>query len=348
MDAIEKAIRNAFDKGNAGDRAFREKVYRSAFGVLEKALAANPNMTPAIAQRRRDSLSATISSIESEFLPAVAAPPVRQPEPADEQFAPESEIRPEPALEPSLDGEERYRPDAGGEADYGIDPPDRLDRPATRRRGRWAAVFIVVTLASLVAIGLWWAFGTGMFQSPEQRDGSVPNPPPVLEEEDFTPEDDARPPVGPGASSDPDDWIAIFDPADPTTVSAPGDSAVEAMTDDGEAFVRIRSGASGSPVLFDVGPGVLETIAGRRAIFSILAQTGEGQETQMSVECSLGELGDCGRKRFAVGATREEFLFEIDTRDAAPGSGGTIAVNPDIEGSGRPVDIHAIRVTLPR
>lgn len=348
MDAIEKAIRNAFDKGNAGDRAFREKVYRSAFGVLEKALAANPNMTPAIAQRRREALSATVSSIESEFLPAVAAPRAPQPEPADEDFLPDSEVRPEPPLEPSLDGEERYRPDAGGDADHGIDPPDRLDRPVRRRRGRWAAVFIVVTLASLVAMGLWWAFGTGMFQPRDQRDGSVPNPPPVLEEEDFTPEGDARPPVGPGAGNDGGNWIAIFDPADPSTVSAPGDSTVEALSGDGAAFVRVRTGASGAPVLFDVGPGVLETIAGRRAIFSILAQTEDGQETQISVECSLGELGDCGRKRFAVGVTREEFLFEIDTRNATPGAGGTIAINSDIEGGRRPVDIYAIRVTAAR
>ncbi|TIS91922.1 MAG: hypothetical protein E5W88_20590, partial [Mesorhizobium sp.] len=28
LDAIEKAIRNALEKGNAEDRAFRERVYR--------------------------------------------------------------------------------------------------------------------------------------------------------------------------------------------------------------------------------------------------------------------------------------------------------------------------------
>lgn len=345
MDAIEKAIRNAFAKGDPGDRAFREKVYRSAFAVLEKALAANPNMTPAIAARRRESLSETISSIETEFLPAVAAPP--SPEPMMPEPAPTA-TRPEPDFEPSLDGEERYRYEGDDEYDDGVAPADWQERPARRARGRWAGIFIAVTLASLVAIGLWWAFGTGMFQSAEERDGSVPNPPPVLEEEDYTPDEDGAAPVGPGAGGPPRDWIAIFDPADPSTVTAPGDSSVEAMTSEGDAFVRIRSGASGSPVLFDVGPGVLETIAGERVIFNIVAQTEDGQETQISVECSLGELGDCGRKRYAVGVTREEFLFEIDTADAAPGAGGTIAINSDIEGAGRAVDIFAIRASVAR
>lgn len=352
MDAIEKAIRNAFAKGDPGNRAFREKVYRSAFSVLEKALTANPNMTPAIAARRREDLSATISSIETEFLPAVAAPPTREPSPARPEPVVEPEpiavrpTRPEPDFEPSLDGEERYQQyhdNDAGSIDDDIDPPERQERP--RRSGRWAAVFIFVTLASLVAMGLWWAVGTGMFQSAEERDGSVPNPP-ALGEEDFTPEGTPPPPLGSDAGSGPRDWIAIFDPADPTTVSAPGDSSVEAMTGDGEAFVRIRSGASGSPVLFDVGPGVLETIAGGSAIFNIVAQTEDGQETQISVECSLGELGDCGRKRYAVGVTREEFLFEVNTTNASPGSGGTIAINSDIEGGGRSVDIYAIRVSV--
>src|SRR5690606_36652679 len=111
--------------------------------------------------------------------------------------------RQEPDFEPSLDGEERYQPhydnEAGGIND-GIDPPDWQERP--RRRGRWAAVFILVTLASLVARGLWWAVGTGMFQSAEERDGSVPNPP-ALDEEDFTPEGATPPPLGPDAGGGP-------------------------------------------------------------------------------------------------------------------------------------------------
>ncbi|MGN6142566.1 MAG: hypothetical protein ACTHOP_03140, partial [Mesorhizobium sp.] len=77
MDPIEKAIRNAFEKGNADDRAFREKVYRSAFAALDRALQANPGVTVEAAINRRKAMQAKIAEIESEFLPAVdSAPPV--------------------------------------------------------------------------------------------------------------------------------------------------------------------------------------------------------------------------------------------------------------------------------
>ena len=75
MDVIEKAIRNAFEKGDADDRAFREKVYRSAFAALERALQANPDLAPETAAKRRSDLQAKIAEIETEFIPAVA--PVR-------------------------------------------------------------------------------------------------------------------------------------------------------------------------------------------------------------------------------------------------------------------------------
>ncbi|RWC94157.1 MAG: hypothetical protein EOS32_18315, partial [Mesorhizobium sp.] len=71
MDAIEKAIRNAFEKGNAEDRLFRERVYRSAFAALDRVLQANPNVTVEMAIKRRKAVQAKIAEIESEFLPAV-------------------------------------------------------------------------------------------------------------------------------------------------------------------------------------------------------------------------------------------------------------------------------------
>ncbi|TIT46512.1 MAG: hypothetical protein E5W64_17600, partial [Mesorhizobium sp.] len=71
MDAIEKAIRNALEKGNAEDRAFRERVYRSAFAALDRALQANPGVTVEVAIKRRKAIQAKITEIESEYLPAV-------------------------------------------------------------------------------------------------------------------------------------------------------------------------------------------------------------------------------------------------------------------------------------
>lgn len=360
MDSIEKAIRSAFAKGDPGDRAFREKVYRSAFGALDRALQASPNMTEAIAARRRETLLAAITAIETEFVPArpaeaatrqPASPPPRQaapavapemaasdevaaPEVAPEMAAPARGRREEPTFAPSLDGERRPAAGppgkAGSGADGGIEAPPREGRRRRpRRRFGLAGLLVLLLLVAGAAAALWWLAGSGgpglVRPQPPQAGG------------------DAAPRI-PGAADALEGWIDIFTPADPTTVAAPGDSQAEVMEDDGERFIRIRSGASGSPVLFDIGQGILEQAAGRRAVFNVVARAPDGRGTQISVDCSLGELGDCGRKRYAVGATREEFLFEIDLPATRPGSGGTIAVHPDIEGGGRSVDIYAIRL----
>lgn len=371
MDSIEKAIRSAFAKGDPTDRAFREKVYRSAFGALDRAIQTSPNMTEAIAARRRETLLAAITAIETEFVPArpAEAPPVQpapqQPAagtPAPEVAAPRSadfgpvdpgsvdfdvaapDARgpaPEPDFLPTLDGERRPagRPveagkgagkGAGKRAGEAVEAPLREGRRRRpRRRFRFAGLLVgLLLLAGVAAVG-WWLAGPG-------GAGLVPPRPPQSG-------GDAAPPI-PGEADAFAGWIDIFTPADPTTVAAPGDSRAEVMEEDGEQFIRVSSGTSGSPVLFDIGQGILEQVAGRRAVFNIVARAQDGQETQISVDCSLGELGDCGRKRYAVGTTREEFLFEIDLPAAQPGSGGTIAVNPDIDGGGKAVDIYAIRV----
>lgn len=366
MDSIEKAIRSAFAKGDPGDRAFREKVYRSAFAALDRSLGANPNVTEAIAQRRRETLLAAVTAIETEFVPArpAAAPvpssaptPTPAPTPAPTtgpgrppQPAARPRVEPPTAsginapgigtldvAAPSLDGERRpasgrpaARPDrkAARQAERAQAAlrEGRSARP--RRRLRLIGPLLFLLLVGLAGGALWWLVVSGEGER-------LLAPPPAGE--------NGGPRI-PGNADTFEGWIDIFTAADPTTVTAPGDTRAEVMEDDGVRFIRIRSGASGSPVLFDVGQGVLEDIAGRRAVFNIVAQAREGEETQISVDCELGRLGDCGRKRYAVGPAREEYLFEIDLPAQRPDAGGVIAVNPDVEGKGRTVDIHAIRV----
>lgn len=341
MDPFEKAIRNAFEKGDPGQRAFREKVYHSAFAALERALQNNAGITPDAAARRRQLLSDRISQIESEFIPAVAPAPQA---PAGQARAPSVSVDPvrrpaggEPAA-PTLGGMERRgaqrpRPPADDE----IEPPSYGKyAPRQRKRRPWLSLVVTIAVLAALGVGAWWLFftpggGPGRFIPP-------------METEDFSPSQPSTPPPV-LSGNDLGDWLVIFEPNDASTVSAPGDSRAEIAQDEDERFMRITSGASGTPILFDVRQSVLEQIAGRRAVFNIVARVDEGGGTQMSVECSLGELGDCGRKRYAVGVNAEEFLFEIDLPSVEPGAGGTIAINPDVEGRGRAVDIIAIRVT---
>lgn len=378
MDAIEKAIRNALERGNAEDRAFREKVYRSAFAALDRALQANPGVTVEVAIKRRKAIQAKITEIESEFLPAVAdaGPQVDAPaaEPAADA-APAVEIGSKaqsPAV--AVDGPVRSAADAprsrvlpvvpdimpdaalpGGPAGDISAPdssaaaevaPDRDERRIRGRRLPLTTIFLTVTLLAAVGIGLFFAMQTGVFKTAAQLDTAPPEAPPTVEDDDFTPADGANAPVKPGAEEQSRDWINVFSPTDPTHVSAPSDAKAEAMKDDTGPFLRIRSGASGSAISFDVGQGVLEKLAGKHAVFDIVARAEDGKDTQISVDCNFGELGDCGRKRYAVGQQRNEYLFDVKFPDKHPGSAGTIAVNSDFDKQGKAVDIYEIRVSI--
>ncbi|MER9330518.1 hypothetical protein [Mesorhizobium sp. M0488] len=378
MDAIEKAIRNALERGNAEDRPFREKVYRSAFAALDRALQANPGVTVEVAIKRRKAIQAKITEIESEFLPAVADAGPRVDVPAAEpaaDAAPAVEIGtkvPSPAV--AVDGPVQSAADAprsrilpvvpdimpdaalpGGPA-IDVSAPDSSaaaevapDRDERRIRGRrlpLTTIFLTVTLLAAVGIGLFFAMQTGVFKTAAQLDTAPPQAPPTVEDDDFTPADGANAPVKPGAEEQSRDWINVFSPTDPTHVSAPSDAKAEAMKDDTGPFLRIRSGASGSAISFDVGQGVLEKLAGKHAVFDIVARAEDGKDTQISVDCNFGELGDCGRKRYAVGQQRNEYLFDVKFPGKRPGSAGTIAVNSDFDKQGKAVDIYEIRVSI--
>ncbi|TPN89608.1 hypothetical protein FJ988_01440 [Mesorhizobium sp. CU3] len=395
MDAIEKAIRNAFEKGNAEDRAFRERVYRSAFAALDRVLQANPNITVEAAISRRKAVQAKITEIESEFLPAVpdvtlppenvaspgngapaprvevsaasAAPSVDAPQPAAEA-APSPDITVDGPVQP--DDQPRSRvlpvvpdimpdelPDAPSLDDSPGAPvgngaqvaPDRDERRIRGRRLPLTAIFVVATLIAAAGIGLYFAKQTGVFKTAAELNTGPPEPTPTLDDEDSS--SSSQPPEPgspqkPGEADQAKNWINVFSPSDPTHVSTPSDAAAEVMKDDTGQFLRIRSGASGSAVAFDVGQGVLEKLAGKHAMFDIVARSEEGKETQISVDCNFGDLGDCGRKRYAVGHERNEYLFDVQFPDKHPGAAGTIAVNSDFDKQGKSVDIYEIRVSI--
>ncbi|MCZ8545655.1 hypothetical protein OOJ09_15800 [Mesorhizobium qingshengii] len=377
MDAIEKAIRNALEKGNAEDRAFREKVYRSAFAALDRALQANPGVTVEVAINRRKSIQAKITEIESEYLPAVPDVAPRGDAPAVElaaDAAPTVETG-RAAPSPAVDGPVQSGSDAPHLRVLPVVPdimpdttlpgvpaidmsapasaqaaaevaPDRDERRIRGRRLPLTGIFLGVTLLAAIGIGLFFAMQTGVFKTPAQLDTAPPQAPPTVEDDDFTPADGETGPAKPGAADQSRDWINVFSPTDPTHVSAPSDAKAEVMKDDTGSFLRIQSGASGSAISFDVGQGVLEKLAGKHAVFDIIARSEEGKETQMSVDCNFGELGDCGRKRYAVGQQQNEYLFDVKFPDKHPGSAGTIAINSDFDKQGKAADIYEIRVSV--
>jgi hypothetical protein len=290
--------------------------------------------------------------------PAVDVPPVgvapaaaRRAEPV---LGPDFDIAPEPATARPLAGSvlpqtpvlDPVVPDAASRRDGGFDipPQDEPEIARERRRRPLAVFFVIVTLLALIGIGGWWAVRTGLIKLPSEFDMAEPSPP-ATTEEDFDPdEEEIGTPALPG-EADSREWVSVFTPSDPTLVSAPGGTSAEVMQDDSGNFIRIRSSASGSAIIFDVGPGILERLAGKKVAFDIVARASqEGQDTQISVICNFGELGDCGRKRYGLTITKADYLFEIELPAKAPGAGGTIAINTDIEGGGKAIDVYEIKV----
>ncbi|MEQ1941951.1 hypothetical protein ABMA32_05955 [Mesorhizobium sp. VNQ89] len=391
MDPVEKAIRSALEKGDAQDRTFREKVYRSAFAALERSTQSNPQLTVEMAIKRRQNLQARITSIEAEYVGPQPLPV--GPEEIADVLADAVEIQGNAAPVPSVDetprdsGRGAAAPpvgiDAGtpaghapsvdigattarevGEPDFGTpdigvpvrgEPPlagtpaatvapDRDERRARRRRP-FAAMFMILTLLCIAAIGGWWGYQTGLFDflsSPR-----VASPPQLVEEDDFDPGPDGSAEPGDlGGSQELRNWITVFSPGDPSGVNAPTGATADVSQDESGSFIRIRSGSDGADVIFDVGQGVLEQIAGKKAVFDVSARAEDGQQTQISISCDFGEMGDCGRKRYAVGYERGEYLFDVALPANKPGAGGSIAINSDFANEGKAVDIYEIKVSV--
>lgn len=370
LDAIERAIRSALDKGDARDRTFRERVYRQAFAALERALQANPSLTVETAIRRRKALQARITEIEAEYLPPA-------PRPAIDETVVETDldVEPTPRAPEPRPGQQRARhaddipapdrvvveargptprvPDIMVETDPEIAPPADPSivygevRKPRRRRRPIVGMFIALTLICVAALLGYGAYQMGLLGGNAARDAAneAARTPAEPETEDFEPGAEGPP----AAASQPDaqrDWISVFAASDPSTVSAPGDAKAEAMQDSAGPFMRLTSGVSGSAILFDVGQGVLKQIAGKNATFNIVARSVDGKDTEISVACNFGELGDCGRWRYAVGGARADYLFNIEVPATEPGAGGTIAINSDFGNAGKSVDIFDIRVSV--
>ncbi|RST87193.1 hypothetical protein EJC49_07045 [Aquibium carbonis] len=418
MNPIEKTIRTALERGDAEDRAYREKVYRSVYAALEKSIAANPDLPEDAILHRRDMLKSSIRTVEQEFVPAfepeaptvlaadetVEAPPAHdafeaaprapardrgarsswaaassryygdeaepvetvrprgnRPVPAhaptpqyDDDAVPLPEIEPrhspdadgyEP-LDPGFDGLSASREPRSGYRPY--DDRDIDDERPKRRRGRFfIIVFLAVTLLASAAMSIWWAMDSGLFLSAEERDTRVPNPPLQLEDEDFQP--NGPPPLSDQEAADGrnDDWITVFTPTDPTRVITPPGGAAQVIEIEGGTALRIRSASPDQPVRFEIGEGVLQRIAGRRAVFNIRARTDQGAETQVLVTCDFGPLGDCGRNRLFVSSENRDFVIGRDMPNASPTGAGSIAIASDVGTDGLTVDIIDIRVAMP-
>jgi hypothetical protein len=353
LEAIEQAIRNALTKADAANPAIRQKIYESAWGAHERSLAANGALDDEQREDRRERLKAAITRIEDEVQTTGAVTPPPAPAPVAERREPilsAQAVQPrapavgvEPSLNvaspPEIDAPEavlnepvaadNYRPDR-------LRP--RLKRKTERKKARGLTKFVIILAMLAVALGTLWLVASGIINSkPSSIPPSTGNPAASSSHE----------PMKEGELSSGGNWIKIFDPSDMTQVALAGRATATIAGDQLEKYVRIQSPAEADDISFKVGQGVLEQLAGKRAVFDIIAKTEDGTSTQIAVGCDFGNLGDCGRKRFDISDASKEYLVQTQfPADKKPAAGGVIKINSDVSQSGKSVDIISIRVQV--
>ncbi len=331
LESIERAIRNALTKADATDSEIRQRIYASAWQAHERALSQNTQLNETARNQRREQLTNSIRQIEHEYATQQTSSsqhPVNS--------APESN---QSDLSGSLD---RVAPSRkivqhdDGMADFG-QTPERIQKSKStpsKRRSKFKR--LAVPLISLAAFGI---IGISIYNSlsdlsfsPTGNNHSSLNTGPFKEGEN---PDDAK-------------WITIFTPKDATRISLSGTATAEITRVEGVDYLRIKSPTVQDTIRFDVGEGILNQLVNTTATFDIVARSSEGKPVQMSVTCDFGEMGDCQRRRYDVTGSQSDFLFDVkfDTHKKTQKS-GIISVTSDLNGTGRAVDIFAIRVGKP-
>ena len=351
LQQIEKAIRDALAKVDAGDPKIRQRVYSTVWTAHERSLASSTELDEAGKGHRRERLKALIGSIESEFRSArpAAAPPAPgvRVEPAFQGLGP----RQSPAASGEAAGEglagvspgQRHAPShpsraAGDDIAIKMSRDDRTQQP---RRRSFTMFFVVATLLVAVGIGVIWTIYSGILVPQSER--GVPTAPVQLGSEDYSAGNGQG--SGQGQKEPEAKWISVFTPDDPTLMSAIGGATAEIAKNGDEQFARLASSSPDGEVRFDVGQGILDQLAGGRAVFDITLQTEGDKPVQVAVRCDFGGLAVCERNRYEVGITRQDFLLEVDLPAGVhPQAGGTIVVNTDIASTGGKVDVYGIRV----
>lgn len=353
MEAIEQAIRNALAKADAANPAIRQKIYESAWGAHERSLAANGALDDEQREDRRERLKAAITRIEDEVQATGSITPPPPPTPVAERREPTlsrdaveprtSTARVEPSLNvappPEIDAPEAISNEPAAADNYRPERlRPRLKRKAERKKARGLTKFLIILAMLAAALGVLWLVASGIINSkPSSIPPSTSNPAASSSHE----------PIKEGELAPGGNWIKLFDPSDMTQVALTGRATATIAGDQLEKYVRIQSPAEADVISFTVGQGVLEQLAGKKAVFDIVAKTEDGTSTQIAVSCDFGNLGDCGRKRFDITDASKEYLVQTQfPADKKPAAAGVIKINSDVSQSGKSVDIISIRVQV--
>jgi hypothetical protein len=247
-----------------------------------------------------------------------------------------------PAEEAESDERYEVRPAAVSEAD---EPAvQKAAKPGSEPRRGWAFLFILITLLAFFIMALWIAFSTGALKIR----GAAETPP--VETVTVAPADQPAPAAEPAVPAPvSDDWLMIFRPDNPGDLVV--DPTIKADIKGQGPLARLRiepapSTTGDAAVVFSIGQGILQQVAGKKAVFDIVAAADKGKPTQISVLCDFSGLGDCGRKRYQIDDATSDNLFQIEFPAGTPEGAGEFILNPDVDGKGRALEIYAIKVRV--
>lgn len=332
LESIERAIRNAFTKADATNSEIRKRIYTSAWQAHERALAQNVKLDEAERNQRRDQLTHVIRGIEREYATPEA---VKQQAPQADDWSLDGA---NDGMSGSLDTVAPSRKNAprnDGMADFG-EAPNRAQKTKTAPKKRSKLTRLVVPLVLLAAFGI---IGLSIYNS--------------LSDLSRAPNGGIRSPLNTGPfkeGENPDNarWITIFTPQDATRISLNGTATAEITRVEGVDYLRIKSPSAKDTIRFDVGEGILNQFVNTTATFDIIARSSDGKPAQMSVTCDFGDMGNCQRRRYDVTGSQSDYLFDVEfAANKKTQKSGIISINSDLNGSGRAVDILAIRVGKP-
>ncbi len=328
MDPIEKAIRNALEKGDALDASFRKRVYASAEVALWRSMAAHPTMTTEARHDRIRKLHRFSALIEDEFTAAA------------EEFVPPP--RPVAMPKPDLRREasaNNYSPDAVVKRQT---RPAATEIPATTapevRKGRGSFLVYALFVALLMMLG-WLFWTSGIPERWSKQDGGSASDAST---------DSGAPRLG-NASDESEGWISVFTPADAAAIELTGGMAADLTGSGPSAYVLLNppGGEPGKAVAsIEVGRGLLERFRGKKIVFDVKARASSPDGAQISVACELAGMGECQRTRFRLDNQVGDNLVSVQLNDNEPEASGVLSISPHIEGKPGPVEIHSIRVRV--
>ena len=221
--------------------------------------------------------------------------------------------------------------------------PERAIKP--RRVRRWKAkAFAFVTLLAFVGAGWWWVESTGLLIPQAQRDGSVPNPPPTVTDEDFDGAKQLKSLSRQGGYGD--EWTLLYEPGR-TKDAATGPAATVSVKNSGNGpyldFASTATGPDGA-VTVDIPRDILAKMQGKTSSIAVTLQGGD-KPVQVAIECDFGSLGTCGRHRFLLSQNRSDLLFEVDVKaDGNPDGDGKLVINPDAGGEANEARLYSIHI----